>query len=368
MSSNSKNSESAPSNWIDRFGSIGKEPTFHLIYLAFLFMPWLFQTPSSTDVVVALAAVLIFVPIHFYAYTASSNKRIIPIALVALLSAVCAFYVTGNGVFLVYCAAMAGFHRPVWRSGFIVALCALVYVAASYTAGRISVEMGFILFMSLIIWFSTLSTAQTLLDKAQQEREHELDTQTASLMERERIGRDLHDLLGHTLTLVALKSDLANRLIDNDPEAAKVQITQIQEGARRALKDVRVALSGLTAVSVATELDNAHKALSTAGVELNVTGEVPDLSLDQDKVCGLMIREAVTNIIRHTKASQAHIEFSSGDSHRHVTISDNGGGTVNTEGRGLHGLRLRIESLGGSVLIDDTEGVSLRASLPVATA
>jgi two-component system sensor histidine kinase DesK len=344
------------------------EPAFHLIYLVFLFFPMLFSAPATIDIVVSLIAVVVFIPIHFYAYRASSRDRLLPIALVAVIGAVLAFFDTGNGVFHVYCAAMAGFIRPVWRSGAVLALCALVYVTAGLVAGRTGIEMGFILFMSLIIWFGCMSDAQTMLDKAQQEREHELDTQAASLLERERIGRDLHDLLGHTLTMVALKSDLANRLIDSNPEQAKVQVQEIQEGARRALNDVRVALSGLAAVSVVTELANAHKALSSAGVELTVTGALPDLSLEQDKVCGLMIREAVTNIIRHTRASRAHIQFTNGNGVKHVTVSDNGGGSVGAEGRGLNGLRRRIESLGGSVLINNDNGVSLRASLPVAAA
>ncbi len=366
MSSNLGTNEAKTSSWYQRMGTVAMAPAFHLIYLVFLIFPWMFSPPRTVDVVVSVVAVAVFVPIHFYAYRASSKKRILPIGAVALIGAVLAFFFTGNGVFHVYCAAMAGFHRPVWRSGVIVAVCALVYVAASAIAGRSGIEMGFILFMSLIIWFSCLSDAQSQIDKAQRDREHELDTQTASLLERERIGRDLHDLLGHTLTMVALKSDLANRLIDSDPEQAKVEVTEIQEGARRALNDVRVALSGLTAVSVATEVENASKALESAGVELTVTGDVPVLTLEQDKVYGLMIREAVTNIIRHTRASKAHIEFSANDRNRQVAITDNGGGKVDAEGRGLSGLRRRIESLGGSVRIDDQDGVSLTASLPVA--
>ena len=131
---------------------------------------------------------------------------------------------------------------------------------------------------------------------------------------------------------------------------------------------MRVALSGLAVISVSTELDNARKALKSAGVELSVAGRIPEFSVEQDQVCGLMIREAATNIIRHTNATTAHIEFNAGTDTQRLTISDNGGGKIREEGRGLNGLRKRIESLGGSVLIDDASGVSLCATLPTASA
>ncbi|MFK8031773.1 MAG: sensor histidine kinase [Gammaproteobacteria bacterium] len=365
-------------------GSVAMGATFNLIYLVFLFFPWMFKGPATIDMLVGAVALVIFIPIHYYAFNASSEERILPVAVVALLGAACNFFLLGAGVFQIYCGAMTGFCRPVLRSAIVLGLCTVVYVVSAVVAQRTLTEMGFVLFMSIIVWFSTISTSQGFLDMAQIEREQELDRQAASLFERERIGRDLHDLLGHTLTMVALKSDLANRLIDTDPDKAKEQIEEIQVGARRALSDVRLALSGLARVSVVAELENGRKALESASVALSVTGHVPDLSPEQDQVLGMMIREAVTNIIRHTLATEVRIEFFITDKEQRLSISDNGGGKVNTEGRGLSGLRKRIESVGGSVWIDDKsdgearasgedgaehfEGVRVQATLPVASA
>ncbi|MEM7082247.1 MAG: sensor histidine kinase [Pseudomonadota bacterium] len=358
-------------------GRLSTTPAFNLIYLVFLLFPWIWVKPRLVDVAVAMVVLAIFIPLHLKTFFAPTRKRLLPIAITALLGSVCSFFVLGAGVFQVYCGAMAGFCRPVKLSGLLLGLCAVVFTASAWMADRALVEMGFILFMSAIVWFSCLSTAQTLIDNRQLEREHELDRQTASLMERERIGRDLHDLLGHTLTMVALKSDLARRLIDTDPAQAKAEIGDIQTGARQALQDVRAALSGLAAVSIAGELANARKALGAADVSLSVTGHVPTLSADQDQAIGLMIREAVTNIIRHTDATDAHIEFSVDDAVQTVTVRDNGGGQIGAEGRGLSGLRRRIEALGGTVQVAgnandrlshamaDWSGVSISASLPV---
>lgn len=368
MNTQKENRERNAGRWSKLAGSIATGPTFNLIYLVFLVIPWAFNGPSPTDLAVAVVALAIFVPLHYYAYNASCKDRILPIVGVALIGVACNFFMLGAGVFQIYCGAMAGFCRPVLRSGIVLGLCTVLYVVSAIVADRSVIEMGFILFMSIIIWFSTMSTSEGFLDRAQLEREQELDRQAASLFERERIGRDLHDLLGHTLTMVALKSDLANRLIDSEPEQAKVQIQEIQEGARRALNDVRVALSGLASVSVATELENGRKALESANVKLLVTGHVPELSTEQDQVCGMMIREAITNIIRHTSATEARIEFFVTENEQQLTISDNGSGKVGAEGRGLSGLRKRIESIGGSVRIDDTSGVSVQARLPMASA
>lgn len=355
-------------NWNRLAGSVGSSAWFNLIYLVFLFFPWMFASPRWIDTTVAAVALAIFVPVHFRAFEAPAKERLLAIGIVAVLGCVTSFFILGSGVFAIYCGAMAGFLRPVRRSGIVVAVCVAAYLLAAYLAGRAVTEHFFVVLMSMIVWFSTLSTSQSMLDSAQLEREQELDLQTASLMERERIGRDLHDLLGHTLTMVALKSDLANRLLDTDPEQARQQIEEIQEASRQALSDVRQALSGLASISVSSELDNAAAALEAANVALTIAGDVPTLTSDQDQVYGMMIREAVTNVIRHTEATTVTIHFKSTDQDRQLTISDNGGGEIESEGRGLAGLRKRIESLGGSVRIGADAGVSLSATIPVAAA
>ncbi len=355
-------SESSEKSWLANAAS---QPAFYLVYLVFYFAPWLFRTPALNDVAVGLLAVAVFIPIHFYAFSPTVRYRGGAIAIVMALSAVTAPFFGGHGVYVIYAGAMSGYIRRIRVSGIFMAVNLAVYLLAAHFAGRIWFELAFVAVMALIVYASTLSDASRQRRQVELERARELDKQQASLMERERIARDLHDLLGHTLTMVALKTEVVSRLMDVDVDRAKAELLDIQQSTRNALKDVRTAVSGLTVISVQHELDNAAKALDVAGVKLNVTGQPHVLSQEQEKVAGLMIREAVTNIVRHSGATEALIAFAAEDGQHALTVTDNGGGSVTKEGSGLGGLRLRIEKLGGVVTLSSGEGVLIKALLPV---
>jgi two-component system sensor histidine kinase DesK len=165
--------------------------------------------------------------------------------------------------------------------------------------------------------------------------------------ERLRFARDLHDLLGHDLSLIALKAELAGKLLPERVDEAAVEVEQIRELTRSALTQVREAVDGYRRPSLPSELAGARVALEAAGIELRVDGPDGPLDPDVDSVLAWAVREGATNAIRHSGARHAAITVRDGV----LEIADDGRGAppARPSGNGLTGLRERVQSVGGTV-------------------
>ena len=183
-------------------------------------------------------------------------------------------------------------------------------------------------------------------------------TELASLAvaeERSRIARDLHDSLGHSLSIIALKSELARRVLPDDPARAAAEIGDVEQAARDALAAVRETVSGYRVPSLAVELAGARAALLAAGID-GVVEPAPDgLPRDVDAVLGWAVREGVTNVLRHSDATYAAIRVLADGPRRSVEVVDDGMGAHAADagdprsGTGIDGLRERARGLGGAV-------------------
>lgn len=184
--------------------------------------------------------------------------------------------------------------------------------------------------------------------------------------ERERIGRDLHDILGHSLTAISIKADLAERLLDHDAAGARLQIAEVSEIARQSLADVRATAAAIREVRVAGEVASAQSVLLAAGIEPAVPSAIEPMPDETSELFGYVIREAVTNVVRHSEAGHCVITVDS----RTATITDDGVGIPNgpLRGSGLVGLRQRLETVGGRLDVSSgaAGGTAVRASLPSA--
>ena len=191
----------------------------------------------------------------------------------------------------------------------------------------------------------------------------------AVIDERLRIARDLHDLLGHSLSVIALKSELARRLIAPSPAQATVEIADVEQIARRALVEVREAVTGYRARTLEAELVHARAALEAAGVEVTTTVTAPALPAELDDLLAWIVREATTNVVRHSRARRAEIELAEADGLARLEIR-NDGAVERTAGigHGLAGLRERTAEAGGQ-LTAQLEGAQFRvvALVPLET-
>ena len=194
----------------------------------------------------------------------------------------------------------------------------------------------------------------------------------ATLAERERIGRDLHDLLGHTLSLVAIKSELARKLAMRDPASAQREMEEVERVARHALGEVRAAVTGMRRSDLAAELLSARLMLEASGIVFICDGcdGLAPLPHTVEAPLALVLREAVTNIHRHARATEARIDISSTEGELRMRISDNGCGGLAAHGNGVSGMRERVRALGGTLAIDSParKGTALELRVPLTVA
>jgi two-component system sensor histidine kinase DesK len=175
----------------------------------------------------------------------------------------------------------------------------------------------------------------------------------AAERERLRIARDLHDLLGHSLTTVTVKAALATRLFDQDPVRARAEIGEVERIARESLADVRAAVAGYREVRLATELATAREVLAAAGIDAELPGVVDAVAPELGGLFGWVVREGVTNVVRHSSATRVRITLDA----RGIEIVDDGRGcTGKSTGHGLEGLSERAAALGGRLVAGPLAG------------
>jgi two-component system sensor histidine kinase DesK len=216
---------------------------------------------------------------------------------------------------------------------------------------------------SVATWgFFTLVRSNVALSEARAEV-----ARLAAENERSRIARDLHDLLGHSLTTITVKASLASRIAKIDPQRSIAEITEVEELTRRALADVRAAVSGYHQVTLTGELASAREVLRAAGIDVLMPHSTDSVGSPLQELFGWVVREGVTNTVRHSRATRCTITFGS----RWIEISDDGRAGLKSGGAGLAGLRDRVETLGGTLQAGpgrSARGWRLRAEFPVAVA
>jgi two-component system sensor histidine kinase DesK len=211
-------------------------------------------------------------------------------------------------------------------------------------------------------------TAYAHKHQKEMRRSQEEITRLATLAERERIGRDLHDLLGHTLSVVALKSELARKLIDRDIDSARREIAEVERVARESLAQVRNAVSGIRSTALSSELLAATALLEAQGLKVKCETENVKLPHDRETVLALSLREAATNVRRHSNARAVTIRLRNESAAVIMEVADDGRGGRIVPGNGLNGMRERLDTVGGSLSLwpNPEGGTLLRASVPMA--
>lgn len=271
------------------------------------------------------------------------------------------------GTFWLYVVIMIGAAYP-WR------LAALLVAAASLTAGALDLirgtggltATGEVINAGIV---GAVAIAGRLLLQTNQELSlaREQIARLAVGEERLRFARDLHDLLGHSLSVIALKSELAGRLLKQSPGLAEHEVKDIENVARDALREVREAVAGYRQPTLAAELAGAREALAAAGIDCRIEGEHDGLPPAIEAVLAWTVREGATNVVRHSQAKRCSIRISQQHREASVEVTDDGRGGTPQIGSGLRGLGERVRECGGAVRAEPLphEGFRLRVSVPL---
>ena len=260
----------------------------------------------------------------------------------AVLVAIAAMLIGPDALgMLVYIGVMAMFLLPS-RSGWVVvaAAAAAVLIIPVFVPGWGTGSIAFQIFVSgLAMW----GVAQLVQRNAQLTTARGEITRLALVDERNRFARDLHDILGHSLTVVAIKAELAGRLAPLDPDRAAAEIADVERIAREALADIRVAAAGYREVTLPDELASAQTALAAAGIQADLPDDrqVATVPRARQELFGWAVREGVTNVVRHSGATRCSIRVTA----REVEIRDDGRGAAGAADPGPGGQAARAEDL-----------------------
>ncbi|MBB3082583.1 sensor histidine kinase [Geodermatophilus sabuli] len=337
----------------------------------------LFSTPRPVAVrVVAVVGLLAFTAAYLVVFSRMSGRRDRPwpwreLLVVAVLGVSLAVWLgpSWSGLMIYVSAASAAAlpERFVWPAiGGAAAVCASVNAAHDMLG-----ELFILPVICVLTAFALRGTRYLVSVNAELIEAREELARSAVAEERLRFARDLHDLLGHSLSLIALKSELAGRLADRDPARARAEMADVESTARRALAEVREAVSGYRQVGLSLALAEARPALSAAGIALTAPSPVPPLPGPVDTVLGWVVREATTNVLRHSGARAVIVELGITGGDVALTVTDDGRGpdeAVGRSGAGLAGLEERLAELGGRLETGTTPGGGFRlgARVPVA--
>ncbi|MGY6553139.1 MAG: sensor histidine kinase [Wenzhouxiangella sp.] len=345
---------------------VGWTPYLWLVYFGFFWLRFIFAPATPVELSLAVLSTLVFLALYFSGFRRSGRAALLHILALAFLGILWATFNIGASSFFVFAGAFAmqvGPRHQAWT-----VLLGLV-VTIALTAVLLQPHFGFwlpALLGTLIVGAANIHFAEQERRNAALRLSQSEVRQLARVAERERIARDLHDVLGHRLSVIVLKSELAGKLFERDPTRARAEIAAVEKSARSALSEVREAIAGYRERSLTAELEQARLALTSADVELDLRVEEPlKLEPQAEAVLALVIREAVTNIIRHARAHRCwiHLRRPQPDGELQLEIGDDGGGRIRPEGGGVDGMRARIEALGGLFRIDPDRRL-IEARLP----
>ena len=346
-------------------------PFFVLINLAWVFLwPLISRQPFLTVILPMLVSVPIFVYLHLcsYFYGGPPHLRMRYVAGQYLLGFGAAFFSLSTIGYLIFAFYVTAFSMSLRHARYVIFGSIALFTLEIVLMGHRGDTLAYIILPAILLALSALYTAYTGQQQMALRRSEDEVMRLAKLAERERIGRDLHDLLGHTLSVVALKSELARKLIDRDIDAARREIAEVERVARDSLQQVRTAVSGIRSTALAAEIAAAATLLEAQGIKVKCETENVKLPHDRETALALSLREAATNIRRHAGASGVTIRVRNESAAVVVEVADDGHGGRIVPGNGLNGMRERLGSVGGTLTLEPNKdrGTLLRASVPVA--
>jgi two-component system, NarL family, sensor histidine kinase DesK len=342
---------------------VGWTPFGWLVYLSFFVVYAAFRN-TARDWVIDGAALTVFLALYFRGFWVHGAALLRIVVAIVAIGVLVSPRNPGASCFFIYGAAFLGdVARPStafrWLAGIIALVLLQTWLMHLPAAFWVPAAV-----LSLLVGGSNIHFAEVRRKDQALLKAHELAERLARTAERERIARDLHDLLGHTLSVIVLKSELASKLADRNPSRAAAEIREVEAISRNALAEVRRAVHGFRGERFADQLAASARMLESAGVTVETRVEPVLLGPDEERALALGLREAATNVVRHARATRVTIDLVREDDGVTLRVADNGIGGEAIEGAGLSGMRGRVAELGGSVDYDGAHGARLTLRVP----
>ena len=348
-----------------RFRDLGWETYAWLIYsLPFLFSSLYAPIPALMKGEL-LAEYVAFLVLYFAGYFIRGPRILWIIAGLDAIAIAGSYRNPSALSFFIFGAAFVGNGFPPRKAAMVLAGQVAVGGIASFMLGMEWWFYSGSVVISALIGAITIQAHAKQAGDARLRMAQEEVERLAKLAERERIARDLHDLLGHTLSVVVLKSELAQKLMPRDPAQAMQEIAEIERISRQGLADVREAVTGYRSSGLTAEIEHVRETLTAAGIDTTIEARTLKLAPAQETALSLALREAATNVIRHAAATKCHIKFYAQDGSALMEVQDDGRGGDAPFGNGLSGMRERINALGGALQRETANGTRLMITLPL---
>lgn len=350
--------------------SAAKWSYISLFYSLFYAFPVVlnFQHHSLSDLVIIALVYLVFLVLFFTTVRLVGSKAAIPISLLILLGGFSSSINTGANVLFGYAAFFSGYYFKRRFANLLLSANLLVQLISAYVFELLSIYyLGPGLALSLSLFIYGAFTRKDMISLLNNQRQNEQIESLAAIAERERIARDMHDLLGHSLSSLALKSELAQKLIDRgDSVNAQQEIAEVANIARKTLAEVREAVTGLKKQSLQAGLASLVDNLQNLGFSTRFEMTIPPLPAKLESTLLMLCKEWVTNILRHSNGDEVSIVLQQSEHSVILKIKDNGTAKTIRAGNGINGMQSRVAELEGELKISNDKGVELQLALPLA--
>lgn len=343
-----------------------KHAWIYLFNLGFYILPMVLFPYDVDEIVLLSLAVLVFIGLYFYCFNLPRQRMLWPIIGMYVIACAVTPWNPGSVALFSYVGFFVGFAYR-WPYALTAVLGVITTLAVFQwgvgTRWDLFFHYGTVIVATVAI-FGRVERLRQRHAAAEQRSAEEIE-RLATSVERERIARDLHDILGHTLSSIVLKSDLAKAQLGKQQyDAAARQLQELSEIARNSLSQVRQSVSGYKHSGLALELKRLEQRLHDAGFRTDILGKPPLLDAARETALVLAITELVTNVIRHSSGQICTIHFDESAGVYRVQITDDGSHAEVRSGNGLLGVQQRMHELGGSVEVSTARGCAVALQLP----
>ncbi|MDO8346199.1 MAG: sensor histidine kinase [Cellvibrio sp.] len=337
-----------------------------LVFSLYYFVPVYYMPFSALAQVLLVGVYCVFVSLYLWGITLKPQDVWKPVLAIVLLAFAITPYTPGSSTFFSYLGFLVGFtyRTKIWLliTGVLVATIIAMHYQFNY-------PFPFFAFPALsgLATIGIIGYVEKLRMEARisQQKSHQEIEQLAVIAERERIARDLHDILGHTLSSIALKAELAEKLLTQEKtEQAKQHLSELHQIARNSLSLVRQTVSGYKHRGLSGEVMELCEKLRQSGFVVDLNGDIPQLSPRAETAIILALTELTTNVLRHSNGNHCEIEFQQSCDKIVVRMHDNGEVKALIPGNGLQGIQERLNALTGDLQSSIHKGCEFVISLP----